>query len=187
MAFVLRRVAEITFTVEDKASTSSCSFHIGLGTLVGQAFGLDLRDTDFTTYLEEFASSLQNSTDCRVTGFTLTMKWVQDTLPAFGTDANVERKGVLQFLTADGFQSIFTIPGIKNNAVGGDGISLIRDVNTPGSFAGNPIETHLESVHDKMRNGVTINAVTYNATDRRGQDIRDLIDAYQQHRARSRG
>lgn len=191
MAFVLRPTATVTFTIEDKQRASTCSFNISLEApgVVSPPGGFDLpiNSPGFSAYVLEFASSLQNVTDCRVIAISVSISWVQDTLPAFGTDANVERKGVLQFLTEDGFQTIFTIPGIKNSAIGGDGVSIIRNVNVPGDFAGNPLETHLESIHDKLRNGATIDLANYPAVDRRGADIRDLIVAYQQHRANPRG
>ena len=191
MAFVIRPTATVTFTVEDKQRASTCSFNVSLDApgivSLPNGFDLPLNDPAFNTYILEFASSLQNVTDCRVMAISVSYSFVQDTLPPFGSDANVERKGVLQFITEDGFQTIFTIPGIKNSAIAGDGVNIIRNVDVPGDFAGNPLEVHLESIHDKLRNGATVALANYPAVDRRGADIRDLIDAYQQHRSNSRG
>lgn len=187
MAYAMRPTLKVTLTVADKAGTSTSSFHIGAVDILGTATLPDPNNAAFQAFLFEYASSLQNAVDTRVTDISLAYTYLNDTLAAFSGDPNTERKGVLQFLTADGFYTTVTLPGIKSSAIGADGVNIIRDANTAGSFTGNPLETHLESVHDKLRNGVTIGAVTYPVTDRRGADVRDLVDAYQQHRANSRG
>lgn len=183
MAFNLRQVVSVTLTVEDKSGTSTTGFYVG----DNAGNPIDVTNPAFGTFVTEYAASMQNAMDCRVTQITAQYTWIQDTLPAFGGDPNVERKGILQFRTADGFYTTVSIPGIKSAAVSADGVNLIRDANTPGQFTGSPIETHLEGIHDKLRNGVTVGVLNFPVVDRRGADLRDLVDAYQQHRANTRG
>jgi hypothetical protein len=183
MAFARRPVMSVVLTVEDKQRPSTSQFY------VEEVGGLlpDLNDNDFAAFLTEFASSYQNATDCVVTAISVGVEWIQQTIPAFGTSPNVERKGILQFRTEDGFYSTFSIAGIKDSAIAADGTNIVRDPSNPSSFTGNAIATHLQSLHDKLVNGATIDLVTFPVTDRRGSDLVSLADAYQQHRANSRG
>ena len=176
---------KVTFTVRDQQRAGYCSFYIG------EASGQlpDPNAADFGAFIGEFASSLQNVTDCYVEGASISFDYFNDAAITYGTSADVERKGVFVFKTEDNFTSIFTIPGAKYTMFSTtDGESIIRDLTAPaGNFNGNPLETHLESIHDKLRNGVTIALVTYPCTDRREKDLRDLKDAYKQHRSNPRG
>lgn len=183
MAFVARPAVKVTFTIEDQDRSSECGFYVGdaSGNLV------NIHDPLFRTFLSEFASSLTAVSDCFVSAINVSMALFNDAAISYGAAPDVERKGVLQFATEDGYQTIFTIPGAKYTMFGADGTSIIRSSTTPGDFAGNPLETHLESIHDKLRNGVTIAPNTYPCVDRRAKDIRDLRDAYKQHRTNSRG
>lgn len=184
MAFNRGNTMKVTFSLRDRSKkVSYASFYIG--ELAGQL--PNPNEAEFTAFVGEFGASLQNLTDCYVDGATISFDFNNDAAQTFGTADDVERKAVLQFRTEDNFTSIFTIPGAKYSMFGPDGVSIVRDTASPGSFAGNTLETHLESIHDKLVNGVTINLATHPVTDRREADLTSLLDAYKQHRANSRG
>ena len=176
---------KVTFTVRDQQRAGYCSFYLGdvAGTLP------DPNSADFMAFLGEFATSLQNVTDCYVEQASITYEIFNDAPIQFGASADVERKGVLVFKTEDNFTTIFTIPGAKYAMFSAtDGETIIRDASAAsGNFNGNPLESHLENIHDKLRNGATILLTTYPVTDRRRKDLRDLKDAYKQHRSNPRG
>jgi len=184
MAFVRRPVTRVTYTLRDQQKAAFASFH--LTTVTGNVLP-DINAAPVQTFLGEFADNLQAVSDCFVESFSVTTEWENDVAPVFGAAADVERKAVLQFKTEDGFYSIFTIPGAKYDMFdAADGVQIVRPDNS-GSFAGNTLETPLESIHDKLRNGVTNGAVTHASTDRRAKDLRNLWDAYKQHRSNPRG
>ena len=184
MAFVSKPAIKITYTVRDQSRISYASFHIGKN-------GADypnVNDPAFIAFCNEFAASLQNVSDCFVSGYNITLDYENDAVPTFGPAADVERKGVLQFKTADGFYTLFTIPGAKYDMFDPqDGETIIRPSASADNFDGNPLETHLESIHDKLVNGATIALETFPATDRRGGNINRLWDGYKQHRSNPRG
>jgi hypothetical protein len=183
MAFVERDVMKITYTLRDQQRASFASFYIGK---VSGAFP-DISNPAFRNFLGEFGDNLAAVSDCYVEGYSISFTWENDVDPiVYGPTADVERKAVLQFKVADGFSTIFTIPGAKYAMFGADGETIVRPDNS-GSFDGNALEAPLESIHDKLRNGVTIGLVTYPVTDRRASDFRGLLDAYKQHRSNPRG
>lgn len=184
MAFNRGNTMKVTLTLRDQQRAGYASFYIG--ELAGQI--PNPNEAEFQAFIQEFASSMQNLTDCFVEGISISFDFFNDAAQTFGATADVERKGVLVFKTEDNFTSIFTIPGAKYTMFDTtDGETILRDVTAPGSFAGNPLETHLESIHDKLVNGVTINLATHPVTDRREKDITSLKDAYKQHRSNPRG
>lgn len=183
MAFVARDVIKVTYSVEDQQKSSECSFYVGENT--GNL--PNIHDPAFRAFIGEFGDNLQAASDCFVSSISVSLALFNDASLSFGASPDRERKGVLQFATEDGFQTIFTIPGAKYSMFAADGETITRSPTTPGDFAGNPLEATLESIHDKLRNGVTIGAVTFPCTDRRAKDIRDLRDAYKQHRTNTRG
>jgi hypothetical protein len=183
MPFVEREVMKVTYTLRDQQRASFASFHIGK---VAGAFP-DISTGAFRNFLGELGDNLAAVSDCYVEGYSITFSYENDADPiVYGPTADVERKAVLQFKTADGFQTIFTIPGAKYEMFGADGETIVRPDNS-GSFNGNALEAPLESIHDKLRNGVTVGVITFPVTDRRGADFRGLLDAYKQHRSNPRG
>ena len=185
MAFNRGNTMKVTFTVRDQQRAGYASFYIG--ELAGQL--PNPNEAEFTAFIEEFAGNLQDVTDCFVENISVSMDFYNTVGQTFGASADVERKGVLVFKTEDNFTSIFTIPGAKYAMFSAtDGESIIRDLAAAaGNFNGNPLEADLESIHDKLVNGVTINLGTYPVTDRREKDIVSLKDAYKQHRSNPRG
>lgn len=184
MAFIDRGTLKVTFGVIDKdQNKSSCQFY------VGEASGNlpNIHDAAFRNYIGEFADNLQAVSDAYVESISVSLAMFNDAALAFGAAPDVERKGVLQFKTEDGYETIFTMPGAKYTMFGADGTSIIRDATDPELFTGNPLIAPLTSIHDKLRNGVTIGVNTFAVTDRRAKDVRAMVDAYKQHRSRSRG
>lgn len=183
MAFVARDVLKVTYTVEDQQKSSDCSF------FVGEASGAlpNIHDPAFRNFIGEFGDNLAAASDCFVSSISISLAMFNDAAISFGASPDRERRAVMQFATEDGFTSQFSIPGAKYAMFGPDGVSVIRSATTPGDFVGNPLEATLESIHDKLRNGVTIGVNTYPVQDRRGKDLRDLRDAYKANKANSRG
>ncbi len=183
MAFVSREALKVTYSIQDQERSSQCSFYIG------EAGGNlpNIHDPDFRNFIGEFGDNLSAVSDGYVSAITFSFSLYNDANLVFGPAPDVERKGVLQFKTEDGFQTLFTIPGAKYSMFAADGENIIRNPADPSSFTGNPLAAPLQSIHDKLRNGVTIDLVTYPATDRRAKDIRQLVDAYKQHRSNPRG
>lgn len=184
MAFNRGNTLKVTYTLRDRSKkTSFTSFHIG--ELAGQL--PNPNEAEFQAFVAEFGSSLAALSDCYVEGISCTFDFFNDAAMTFGTADDVERKAVITFKTEDNFSSMITIPGAKYAMFGSNGIDIIRDTATGGNFNGNPLESHLESIHDKIVNGVTINLATHPVTDRREKNIVSMIDAYKQHRKNPRG
>lgn len=184
MAFTDRAVLKVTFGIIDKdQNASSSQFYVGAtaGNLP------NIHDSAFRNFIGEFADNIQAVSDCYVESISVSLVLFNDAALAFGAAPDVERKGVLQFKTSDGYETIFTIPGAKYSMFAADGVSITRNPADPESFTGNTLATPLQSIHDKLRNGVTVGLVTFPATDRRAKDYRAMVDAYKQHRKRSRG
>lgn len=183
MAFNRRNTMKVTYTVRDQdpKKVSYATFYIG--ELAGQL--PNPNEAEFTAFIAEFASSLSNVIDCYVEGATISFDFFNDAAKTFGAAPDVERKGVFTLNTEDGFTSIFTMPGAKYSMFDpGDGSTIIHN---GGSFTGNPLATHLQAIHDKLINGVTINLATHPVVDRREKDLVSLSDAYKQTRSNSRG
>lgn len=183
MTFVARDVIKLTYTLQDQEKSSEATFYIGENT--GNL--PNIHDAAFRAFIGEFGDNLTALSDCFVSAININLALFNDAAITFGDAPDRERKAVLQFATEDGFQSKFSIPGAKYTMFGADGVTITRSPTTPGDFAGNPLEVPLESVHDKLRNGVTVGAVTYPVCDRRAKDLRDLRDAYKLHESNSRG
>ena len=185
MAFTDRGTLKVTLSLKDQSNkgNSSCQFYVGAasGNLP------NIHDTAFRNFIGEFADNVAAVSDCFVESISVSLVMFNDATVAYGDAPDVERKGVLQFKTADGYSTIFTIPGAKYDMFGADGESIIRDPDDPEDFGTNPLATPLQSIHDKLRNGVTIAPNTYPVTDRRAKDVRAMFDAYKQHRKKSRG
>lgn len=184
MAFNRQNTMKVTYTIRDQQKAGYASFYIG--ELTGQL--PNPNEDEFQDFIGEFGSSLANSTDCYVEGATVSFDFLNDAAISFGSAADIERKGVLSLRTEDNFTSIFTIPGAKYSMFDpNDGETIIRDPSNSQSFNTNPLATHLNSIKDKLVNGVTINLATHPVTDRREKDLIGLRDAYKQHRSNSRG
>lgn len=182
MALNRRNTMKVTYTFRDRSPRGVFYATFYIGELAGQL--PNPNETEFGAFISEFGDSLTNVSDCYVDGATISFDYFNPAASTFGAAADGERKAVLQFNTEDGFQSILTIPGAKYTMFDTDGETIIRDGAT---FTGNPLATHLQSIHDKMVNGVTINLATYPVTDRREKDLVSIADAYKQHRSNSRG
>lgn len=184
MPFQRGNTMKVTYTFRDKGKKPSyASYYIG--ELAGQL--PNPNEAEFTAFVQEFGNSLIAVSDCYVEGVTVTFDYYNDAAKSFGAAADVERKAVLSMRTEDQFTTIFTIPGAKYEIFGPDGESVIRDTANSTNFTGNPRATDLNSIRDKLTNGVTINLATHPVTDRREKDIVSLDDAYKQHRANPRG
>lgn len=184
MAFIDRGTLKVTYGLVDKdQNPSSCQYYVGMasGNLP------NIHDVAFRNFIGEFADNLAATSDAYVESISVSLALFNDAALAFGAAPDVERKGVLQFKTSDGYETIFTIPGAKYLMFGADGTSIVRDPANPESFTGNALAVPLQSIHDKLRNGVTIAPNTFPVTDRRAKDFGSMVDAYKQHRKRSRG
>lgn len=186
MGFNRAPVVKVTFTLRDQDRVSYSSIYLGKNTT--GLLWTDVNSVDFHAYITEFATNLQALTDCFVESINVSLEWLNDAPRTFGTAADVERKAVLQFKTASGFYTLFTIPGAKYDMFDpSTGIDIISTSAVMGDFVGNPLQTELENIHDKIVNGATIATVNYPATDRRHDNIQSLWDAYKQHRSNTRG
>jgi hypothetical protein len=184
MAFNRGNTLRVTFTIADQQRKGYCSFYIG--ELTGQL--PNINDGEFVTFISDFAIDLANVTDCYIESVSCSFDFFNDANITFGAAPDVERKAVLTFKTEDNFTTIFTIPGAKYAMFATDGETVRSDdPNALGAFTGNALRPNLSSIHDKLVNGVTINLGTYPVTDRREKDVRQLKDAYKQHRSNSRG
>lgn len=170
----LKPILHITMTIKDRSSTSSFEFNMGQ---TGGNFP-PLQDAGFATYLAEFASSIEAVSDCQVTRISATVTWVVDAPVAFGTSPENERKGVFEFNTAGGYFGRSSVPGLAPAALANDGINIQR---TGTVFAGT-LAADLQSIHDKLQNGATVNLITYPVVDGSGRDYNGLAAAFQQHR-----
>lgn len=183
MAWVRRHVMTVKYTLRDRSSKDPFYSTLHIGELAGQL--PNPNETEFVAFIGEFGSSLANLSDCHVEGASISLEIFNNAASTFGDAPDGERKAVFQFNTEDGFESILTVPGAKYAMFSlTDGETIIRD---GGSFTGNPLASHLQSLHDKMVNGVTINLGTYPVVDRREKDLVSISDAYKQHRKNSRG
>lgn len=184
MGFQRGNTIKVTYTFKDRGKKPSfASYYIG--ELAGQL--PNPNEAEFIAFVQEFGSSLIAVSDCYIENVSCTFDFYNDAAMSFGAAADVERKAVLSMKTEDQFQTIFTIPGAKYEIFGPDGVSVIRDSSNSNNFTGNPRAADLNSIRDKLTNGVTINAATWPVTDRREKDIVSLIDAYKQHRGNPRG
>jgi hypothetical protein len=184
MAFIDRSIIKVTYGLVDQDQhPSSCQFYVSdaSGTLP------DINNASFRAFIGEMGDNLAATSDCYVESITVSLALFNDATLAFGAAPDVERKAVLQFKTEDGYETIFTIPGAKYAMFGADGVAVTRNPTDPESFTGNTLAAPLQSIHDKLRNGVTIGLLTHAVTDRRAKDLRQMVDAYKQHRKRSRG
>lgn len=185
MAWQFGNTLKITYTFRDqsKDKVGYASYHIG--ELAGQV--PNPNESEFKAFVSEFGDSLINASDCYVSDVSISMDGYNDAPKAFGAAPDLERKAVLSLRTQDNFNSLFTIPGAKYAMFAADGVTITRDPANPQSFNTNPLATHLNSIKDKLINGVTINLATHPVTDRREADLTSLLDAYKQHRGNPRG
>lgn len=182
MAFVSKAVVRVTVSMEDQAKPTSTHFYIGAVEGVLPAV-TDIDDAISTAMGHFIATS-----DCRVNGYEVSYIYVNDTIGAFGDAPDRERKAVLQYNTTPGnFPTIITIPGAKYDMFAPDGETVIRDPADDQSFTTNPLAADLNALNTLFLNGITVGLVTYPVTDRRGDDINALLDAYKNHRANARG
>lgn len=178
---IVQQPVRITFRFRDRARIATSAFHMG------QALGAYPTADALGSYLSEFYANIQDVSDCAGVGYSITYSYLETPFVAdYATgNPNAERKGVLSFnLTGSTSKSIFTIPGINIGAQAPDGKSLAYTVDGAGepTFTG-PIAGDMQSIHDKLRNGATVGAVTFPVTDADGNDFSQMFAAYQQTRS----
>lgn len=183
---------KVNLVMRDRARSAHTSFHIGAvaGALPTPAEIAFVSGIAPFSFVFELYGNFIDVSDCAPVGYDLVYSYRED--PAQNFDAppanpNVERKGVYQFSTNQNGRTLITVPGININAQAPNGKDLTYTTDpTTGepTFTG-PLAGDLQSIHDKMRNGATIGAVTYPVTGATGLDINKFIAAYQQTRASS--
>lgn len=181
MAFVLKPVIKVEILGYDESKPTRTEFHIGA--VAGVLPALD----DVQAAISTAAANVQLTSDCVVSGWNATYSAFQDTIPAFGAAPDRERKGVLQYNTADGFFSQISLFGAKYSMFAPDGVQIIRDPADDQSFTTNPLATPLNALNTLFLNGLTVGLVTYPIVDRRSADLVSLADAYKQTKSNSRG
>jgi len=181
MAFQLKHVLKVEILGEDQSKPTRTEFHIG------EVAGVLPAITDVASAISTAAANVQLTSDCIVTGWNATYSAYQDTIPAFGSAPDRERKGVLQYNTADGFFSQISLFGAKYSMFAPDGVEIIRDPADDQSFTTNPLATPLNALNDLFKDGITVGLVTYPIVDRRAADLVTLADAYKQTKSNSRG
>lgn len=176
----------ITFRLRDQSATTTTRLLLGRGA-VGDALP-NLADPAVVAYLNEMASSIANLSDCHLLGWNATYSWKNDATLAYGDSPDRERKAVLQhFVPVSGKDVIFTIPGPKYALWDATGLHIPYDGTADSPTFTGTLATHIQSVHDKLRNGATSGAENYPVVDTNGDDVGALLEYYKQHRASSRG
>lgn len=186
---LVRQPTLVTITFRDRARKSSSQFYIG-DSGGNPPPPMQLGNPNVAppyAYLQELYDNLKDVSDCAGVGYSVTYSWMEEPLLAIPEtgNPNVERKGVFQFGTARGGKSIFTVPGIKLAAQAADGRHLIYTLTAGEPVFGGSLAGDLQSIHDKLRNGPTIDLATYPVTSYLGDDFTSFVDAYQQTRASS--
>jgi hypothetical protein len=112
MPWIEKPTASLTYSLQDETgSTSTFSLDVPESTLADVAL----------TAAAALRPLIEACTDCEVTGYALTYS-SRNTTPAAATaNSRVERKGVLQFLTAAGKIATYQLPGVIDAAVLPDG------------------------------------------------------------------
>lgn len=112
MAWIEKPTASLTYTLIDETGSTS-------------QFSLDVPQTTAADAALTAAATLrpliEACTDCEVTGYTLSYAARNTTPAAAAVNSRVERKGVLQFVTAAGKIATYQLPGIIDAAVLPDG------------------------------------------------------------------
>lgn len=112
MPWIERPTASLTYTLQDETGSKS-------------TFSLDVPETTAADAALTAAATLrpliEACTDCEVISYALTYS-SRNTTPAAATaNSRVERKGVLQFVTAAGKIATYQLPGVIDAAVLPDG------------------------------------------------------------------
>lgn len=186
---LVRQPTQVTISFKDRGRAAHTSFYMG-ESAGNPPNPLELANPNAVapfSFLQELYQSMQNASDCLGVGYSVTYSWSEEpALLAFaGGNPQVERKGVLSF-DSGATRSIFTIPGIKFEAEAANGRKLAYNLDAGGNpvFTG-PTATHLQSIHDKLRNGATINLLNYPVVDKDGNDYSAMRDGYIQNRSSS--
>lgn len=177
---LVQQPVRVTFTMKDRARKATSTFHLG------QALGAYPTPDALGTFLGEFWSSINNVSDCAGVGYQITYSYLEaPVINTYTGNPNVERKGVWSFNLQDSVsKSIFTVPGINIECQAPDGKNLIYTVDGAGEPTfGGTLGTHMDSIHDKLRNGATVGAVTFPVVDQDGNDFAQMFAAYQQTRS----
>lgn len=187
---LVRQPTAITITFKDRARKATTGFFLK-DSAAGAPSPIDIGNPNVAApfaYLQELYDNMKDLSDCAGVGYSITYSWMETpVLPVPSTgNPNVERKGVMQFVTERNGLSIVTIPGIKLAAQASDGqhLDYARDGAGEAVFQG-PLAADLQSMHDKLRNGATVGINTYAAANYLGDDLGVMRDAYQQTRASS--
>lgn len=184
---LVRQPTRVTFTFMDRHRKSTTGFY------VGDSAGVVPPVTELAnpnaaapfSFVQEFYQSLQNASDAVGVGYSVTYSWTETpTLPVSG-QPNVNEKGILTF-QAGNTPSLFSIPALKDAALDTTGRKIARNGSTFIAGTTGDVATHLQSIHDKLQNGATINLANYPVTDAEGNDFTALNDAYLQTRASGR-
>lgn len=189
---LVQKPALVSMIFRDRARKASGEFHIlPVGGVLPSAgeLGAPSAVAPFTMVYELYGN-MRDVSDCAPVGYSITYSWFEDPIvnfPAAPANPNAERKGVFQFATSNFGRTSFSVPGININAQAPDGKQLTYNtdpVTQEPTFTG-PLAGDLQSIHDKLRNGATIGAVTYPVGSYLGNDITKFVDAYQQTRTSS--
>lgn len=112
MPWIEKPTASLTYTlIDETGSTSSFSLDVPESTPADVAL----------TAAATLRPLIEACTDCAVTGYSLTYSARNTTPEAAAANSRVERKGVLQFVTAAGKIATYQLPGIIDSAVLPDG------------------------------------------------------------------
>lgn len=187
---LVQKPALVTIKMRDRSRPASGEFHVlpvGGNLPSPGELGAPSAIAPFT-FVYELYGNFKDVSDCAAVGYSITYTWEEDPLlnfPAAPANPNAERKGVFQFKTTNFGRTSTSVPGININAQGPDGKQLtynLDPVTQEPTFTG-PLAGDLQSIHDKLRNGATIGAVTYPVGSYLGNDINKFDEAFQQTKA----
>lgn len=112
MPWIERQTASLTYTLQDETGSKS-------------TFSVDVPESTLADVALTAAAALrpliEACTDCEVISYALTYSARNTTPAAAAVNSRVERKGVLQFLTAAGKIATYQLPGVVDAAVLQDG------------------------------------------------------------------
>jgi hypothetical protein len=159
MAWRERPTATLTYVVQDETGSKS-------------NFSLDVPQTTLMDVAMTAAGVLrpliQAITDCAVLSYSLTYSSFDDAPEAAGVNSRVERKGIFQFLTANGKKVAYQVPGIKDSGILNSG--RIDDDNI-----------EIKAFYSALT------AIDALYCDSNGADLKTLTAAYERYRSTTRG
>lgn len=186
MAIINPIFATVTLKFRDQSGPTSMSFNMGPA-----AGGVlpDVSNSDVRAFINELYSSVLEVSDLTGQGWNVVYSARDDAAPVYGDSPDRERKLVWQFtIPSTGKTALVTLPGPDYAVwdVSGEIVPFTGTLDTP-SFTGT-LASHLQSVHDKLRNGATSGALNFPVVDSNGEDFGALAEPpYKQHRKSTRG